>query len=372
MEFSYNLTSLDYRPSPYLGDGKNDGRIIANLYIDFSSIDKEYSESNARRFEFRKGDEYSLDCKNDQLVDQKRKFSLDLADHGFYSCLIRINTFRLALALNGTQTFSCDLNVLINGKNEQKDTKYGFNCPRGLFPTLEESQTWCGADFSLNFSSEKLSTIRGHIQMTFKPTKEKMLGGLLLYDTRVFMENFLSSFHPFNLDELEEDFEIICHGEKVKFNSEVLKKISPAFHAMLENPLMKSIESITGSVTMIDTTPETIQTFKDILTKNLLIETENARSISCELLKFADKYDIALLYKFCEYFLGTSLNKETLAEVIHVAYLLENKKLLSRAAKFAKAMIGSRQDYIRKWSKFGQDNPKCFAKFTKFMEKEEF
>ena len=124
---------------------------------------------------------------------------------------------------------------------------------------------------------------------------------------------------------------------------------------------------------MIDTTPETIQTFKSILTKNLLINTENdARLISCELLMFADKYDITLLYKFCEYFLGTSLNKETLAEVIHVAYLLENKKLLSRAAKFAKAMIGSRQDYIRKWSKFGQDNPECFAKFTKFMEKEEF
>ena len=88
--------------------------------------------------------------------------------------------------------------------------------------------------------------------MTFTPTKEKMLGGLLLYDTRVFLENFLSlslfHFHG-NLDELEEvveDFEIICHGEKVKFNSEILKKISPAFHAMLENPLMTSIEAITG------------------------------------------------------------------------------------------------------------------------------
>ena len=169
MEFSCNLTSLDYRPSPYLGDGKNDGRIIANLYIDFSSIDKEYSESDARRFEFRKGDEYSLDCKNDQLVDQKRKFSLDLADHGFYSCLIRIDSnqyisnrnFRLALALNGSQSIQCNLNVLINGKTEQKDSKYSFNCPHGLFPTLEESQTWCGADFSLNFSSsEKLSSIR--------------------------------------------------------------------------------------------------------------------------------------------------------------------------------------------------------------------
>ena len=124
---------------------------------------------------------------------------------------------------------------------------------------------------------------------------------------------------------------------------------------------------------MIDTTPETIQTFKNILTKNLLIKTENdARSISCELLKFADKYDIALLYNFCEYFLGTFLNREILVEVIHVAYLLENKKLLSKAAKFAKEMIGSRQDYIRKWINFGQDNPKCFAKFTKFMEREEF
>ena len=124
---------------------------------------------------------------------------------------------------------------------------------------------------------------------------------------------------------------------------------------------------------MIDTTPETIQTFKSILTKNLLINTENdARLISCELLMFADKYDVTLLYKFCEYFLGTSLNKEIIAEVVHVAYLLENKKLLSKAAKFAKTMIGSRQDYVRKWIKFGEDNPACFDKFNKFMEKEEF
>ena len=86
--------------------------------------------------------------------------------------------------------------------------------------------------------------------MTFTPTKEKMLGSLLLYDTSVFLENFLSSFHHdefSNLDDEKlEDFEIICHGEKVKFNSEVLKKISPVFYAMLENPVMTSIESITG------------------------------------------------------------------------------------------------------------------------------
>ena len=44
MEFSCNLTSLDYRPGPgiYLGDGKSGGRIVANLYIDFNSIEKEY------------------------------------------------------------------------------------------------------------------------------------------------------------------------------------------------------------------------------------------------------------------------------------------------------------------------------------------
>ena len=87
--------------------------------------------------------------------------------------------------------------------------------------------------------------------MTFTPTKEKMLGSLLLYDTRVFLENFLSSFQHddefSNLDDGKlEDFEIICHGEKVKFNSEVLKNISPVFYAMLENPVMASIESITG------------------------------------------------------------------------------------------------------------------------------
>ena len=170
MEFLCNLASLDYRPGICPSDEQNGGRIVANLYIDFKGIEKElyYSESH-RRLKFRKGDEYSLDHeKFERFVDQKKEFSLDFADHGFYSCLIRIDSnqyisnrnFRLSLALNGSQNIQSNLKVLINGKTEQKDSQYSFKCPHGLFPTLEESQTWCGVDFSLNLSSEKLMAIR--------------------------------------------------------------------------------------------------------------------------------------------------------------------------------------------------------------------
>ena len=111
---------------------------------------------------------FSVSQKFERFVDQKKEFSLDFADHGFYSCLIRIDSnqyisnrnFRLSLALKGSQNIQCNLKVLINEKTEQKDSKYSFKCPHGLFPTLEESQTWCGVDFSLNLSSEKLRAIR--------------------------------------------------------------------------------------------------------------------------------------------------------------------------------------------------------------------
>ena len=170
MEFLCNLTSLDYRPGICPSDEQSGGRIVANLYIDFKGIEKElyYSESH-RRLKFRKGDEYSLDHeKFVRFVDQKKEFSLDFADHGFYSCLIRIDSnqyisnrnFRLSLALKGSQNIQCNLKVLINEKTEQKDSKYSFKCPHGFFPTLEESQTWCGVDFSLNLSSEKFRAIR--------------------------------------------------------------------------------------------------------------------------------------------------------------------------------------------------------------------
>ena len=97
---------------------------------------------------------------------------------------------------------------------------------------------------------------------------------------------------------------------------------------MLTNPSFKQCKD--GLTEIEDTTPEIIKAFKNVLTLDY-IEKEN---LSIELFMFADKYEIAPLYKLCQDYLCTAISKENLFDIIKAANLTKDEELMTKAVEF--------------------------------------
>ena len=75
-----------------------------------------------------------------------------------------------------------------------------------------------------------------------------------------------------------------------------------------------------------------------------------------DLYKFADKYDIQPLVKFCGDHLGSRINKENVLEIAMAADLVDHEGLLKKASQFLMSNPG---DYVKTFLK---TNPGCCAK----------
>ena len=104
--------------------------------------------------------------------------------------------------------------------------------------------------------------------------------------------------------EKPDDGTVICQHNEFKFNRSFLIKISAVFKAILQNPCTQ--ETQTSCFEITDVSPDTIQSFRNVLYHDYIDE----KDLTAELLLMADKYDIKPLYKLCEEHLGESVTKE--------------------------------------------------------------
>ena len=86
----------------------------------------------------------------------------------------------------------------------------------------------------------------------------------------------------------------------------------------------------TKEIPMENVSIETIQTFQNILDKNSVKPAQ----ITLDLYKFADKFDIQPLVRFCGDYLGTEINMENVFETALVAHLVRDDSLLKKIALF--------------------------------------
>ena len=91
-----------------------------------------------------------------------------------------------------------------------------------------------------------------------------------------------------------------------------------------------------------------METFQKILVQKS-VEPEE---ITVDLIKFANFYDIQYLVKFCGEHLGPKINKENVLEIALAADIVDDEKLLEKAAAFL--MLNRR---IIDMKNFSKNNP---------------
>ena len=108
---------------------------------------------------------------------------------------------------------------------------------------------------------------------------------------------------------------------------------------------------------MEDVSIETIQTLQNILDKNSV----KPEQITLDLYKFADKFDIQPLVRFCGDYLGTEINMENVFETALVAHLVKDDSLLKKIAVFLT------KNSTPEVKNFFKNNPECSAKLFQSM-----
>ena len=199
-----------------------------------------------------------------------------------------------------------------------------------------------------NHPGFKIKRLKCLLTITFQPDEEVFL-----------KENIQQEFSILNMvPQQPEDFGIRCQNEEVKFNKTFLCKISDVFATMIENPL--TVESRQSFVNIENVNISVVKTFKRILCE----QKPSFEDFDCELLLFADRYNIQPLVKMCKTYLD--ICQENIFEVIKTADALNDDELLKGAAEFISEHKGS---FTKdpEWKKLIKDNPRCFAKMMELV-----
>ena len=210
-----------------------------------------------------------------------------------------------------------------------------------------------GSTIKLKDIEGKISTCNGIIELEFQPTsrvlRKQELKGLIYHDS-------------FNTGGKSPDFTIICQDKPFHFNKINLCFVSDVFQKMIETSYTQEAKS--GSVTIEDFSPHTIDAFKRVMFENDVALDEE--DLTVDLLKFANKYCISPLIKVVAHHLCNNLSFENIFDVIEVAYLIDNEELLQSSAKFINGNSGHFKNNDH-WKRFNDQHPKCAVKLLNLM-----
>ena len=199
----------------------------------------------------------------------------------------------------------------------------------------------------------QITSIEGDITLIFKSTpefKSKQRAKNALIQSRI-------------LSKGGNTFDIVCKGEVITFDKELLAISSPVFQRMLFDSIINK-EAMSNSVKIDDFDPSTIKTFKKFLFEDEEIEEE--RDFTPQLLMFCNKYDVEGLFKMCREYLMRNINAVNIFELIKSAYFLDDNKLLKSTALFIHRNIGSFQENPD-FNSFRRTHPQCFVQIVNLM-----
>ena len=208
---------------------------------------------------------------------------------------------------------------------------------------LDETSQWVKNVYAIQHlfkNIKQLNSVKGKITISFE-TKSSFRQELI---------------HTLGLNLVtpggKEDFTIICKGQKIKFEKQVLINVSSVFRGMLESPW--SEESKTGRVEIKEVEPETILAFKNILLNGNDFKKED---LNIDVMIFADRYDIKGLFDLCgkyvDYF---DVNDENLFETVQGLYLFKNDSFVNEAILLMKKKHEVLKQDSR-WEEFAKNIP---------------
>ena len=273
-------------------------------------------------------------------------------------------------------------NAEINGELwiNQTEIKHKMFCtPHDEVKRDHEDRRWC-VIFTDQMKNKKIESVSGKLSISFEPSFGRLLRAKF---------NTSLNLDPDKPIQNAKDFQIICQQPNVfgqggigpkkvfEFSKSVLMKASPVFQTMLENPEYVEIQK--SHVKMIDTTPEIVEAFQNVLFGTSIEE----EMFSVGLLRFAHKYEMDLLYEMCQDFLCKQLDKFQgytpaasnrsdkdskrfdFLEVLKVANLLEDEKILSKAFECMKRNLGD-VTFTMNWKEFiFHEDPEYLEKVLK-------
>ena len=326
-------------------------KITAKIEVNIGSLEREY-KGNKLDFEkiftidSGKGSVYTGEiCIGDFGCQQTIKFSNEKMSEPHQKSI--------QFVIADIQTLRYDMKLVFSGKISKN-----FNGTTGDVAWIMENgkkRYGCGQYFFAdNIFTGKFKAFKAEITVEFEP------GLRMIYKEK--FKNYVNSCLVFKPDGNGENFQIVCKGEVFGINKSILCNVSPVFERMLANPDLKECRD--GLVEMVDTTPETIKAFKNILTLDY-IEKED---LSVELLIFADKYDIGFLYKLCQDYLCTAISNENLFDIIKAANDTKDEELMSKSSEFITMNRGSIDiGESPEWKDFCKKNPECAVKILSLM-----
>ena len=264
-------------------------------------------------------------------------------------------------------------NVEINGELFVNQTKIKHN----MFCNVQK--VWC-VIFTDQMKNKKIESVSGKLSITFEPSCGRLLRAKF---------NTSHNFNPSKPIQNDKDFQIICQQPNVfgkggiapkkvfEFSKSVLIKASPVFQTMLERP--EYIEAQKSHVKMIDTTPEIVEAFHNVLFGTSIEE----EMFSVGLLRFAHKYEMDLLYEMTQDFLCKQLDKYDpdasirsdkdskqidFLEVLKVANLFDDEKIWSKALECMKRNLGYFK-FTMEWKEFiFNEDPEYIEKVLKLLQ----
>uniref|UniRef100_A0AC34FY33 BTB domain-containing protein n=1 Tax=Panagrolaimus sp. ES5 TaxID=591445 RepID=A0AC34FY33_9BILA len=128
-----------------------------------------------------------------------------------------------------------------------------------------------------------------------------------------------------------EDFTITAADKKeIKVHKNVISAHSPVFYAMLNSGMKESIEN---KVEIIDFPFKTIEKAVEICYLQTIYADLSMNEIAL-LIKFADKYDVAIIQDAIENFLGDKITAENVCETANFAIATNCFKLQKQCMKF--------------------------------------
>ena len=318
--------------------------IIFYIFLTFESLGCYKMENQVFKQEYCHTDvKHNMELKID-LQDLQRKYDLD------GKLMFRTTTLLLD---NLNTSYEATISILDNGSlnRDSKQMTLHISGIRSLetvrnyliaygetqqFDMIETSAAFRdnGSSISISlkadlphYQAEKLSSVRGEMQVTFRPRNSLLKKQSLCC--------------IWNYDRFEDDFKIIsAEGIPIGFNRSHLSFISPVFERMLVDGQFLEAEN---GILKSEFTESTIRAFKRIILEKEIEDVDK----NTEMLLFSDKYDIKPLFKICHDHIMKSFNEERIDLTVEAAYMVSESdgyELLKRVADFVETNRGEFED----------------------------
>ena len=203
---------------------------------------------------------------------------------------------------------------------------------------------------------EKLKSVSVTFQVSFEAThghiqKQALIQGFSAVH-KFLIQKANGVAEEGNYASTSKEVKVICGGETILIDKDLLCSVSDVFRTMFDNP--NNVEYLSGSINIEEVDPNTIISFKNLLQKHHV----NNEDLNVATLLFADRYNVQPIVRLCIDHLKFNITKNNFPEIVKASDLINDKGLLCAAVDFAFKNIGTFEDDpdVKKFIRTNQDS----------------